>query len=257
MLDKNNNIRLIDFGFSQSFQSDDAKFVTSCGTPAYMSPEVIQGKPSGIEADIWSLGIILYEMVLGKRPFIGSATNILSNKIISTEPNYSGISDHRTNLLVHLLKKNPCERLKMNKIKNYYKLHEIRYDKFLSETLEIVMKKEVDIINYDLGDNVTKENKSLMMRLLSKEIMTDLIECLNQYIRKPADNKSDILMQIITVKKCGSAFLPNSTPRQEIQTSPRNRERRAFIQQHILNAQHAPIHQFAFTMSPKNANKSV
>lgn len=42
---------------------------TVIGTPHYMAPEVIEGKGYSLEADIWSLGIVLYEMVCGQLPF--------------------------------------------------------------------------------------------------------------------------------------------------------------------------------------------
>ncbi|MCA9140476.1 MAG: protein kinase [Planctomycetales bacterium] len=58
------------------------------GTPAYMSPEQIQGKNSHLDgrADLWSLGVILYELVTGKRPFQGNTFAELSDQILNRSP---------------------------------------------------------------------------------------------------------------------------------------------------------------------------
>ena len=69
LLDENNNIKLIDFGLSNSMK-DSLALKTACGSPNYAAPEIISGKAySGIEVDVWSCGVILYAMVCGSLPF--------------------------------------------------------------------------------------------------------------------------------------------------------------------------------------------
>lgn len=63
------NLKLIDFGLSNSMR-DSQVLKTACGSPNYAAPEIISGRCySGIEADIWSMGVILYAMVCGSLPF--------------------------------------------------------------------------------------------------------------------------------------------------------------------------------------------
>jgi serine/threonine protein kinase/Tfp pilus assembly protein PilF len=72
MIDKDGNARIMDFGIARSLR---AKGITESGvmigTPEYMSPEQVDGKEADQRADIYSLGVILYEMVTGRVPFEG------------------------------------------------------------------------------------------------------------------------------------------------------------------------------------------
>jgi serine/threonine protein kinase/Tfp pilus assembly protein PilF len=72
MIDKEGNGRIMDFGIARSLR---AKGITGSGvmigTPEYMSPEQVDGKEADQRADIYSLGVILYEMVTGRVPFEG------------------------------------------------------------------------------------------------------------------------------------------------------------------------------------------
>jgi serine/threonine protein kinase/tetratricopeptide (TPR) repeat protein len=72
MIDKEGNTRIMDFGIARSLE---AKGITGAGvmigTPEYMSPEQVEGKETDQRSDVYSLGIILYEMVTGRAPFEG------------------------------------------------------------------------------------------------------------------------------------------------------------------------------------------
>ncbi len=72
MIDKEGDVRIMDFGIARSLE---AKGITGAGvmigTPEYMSPEQVEGKETDQRSDIYSLGVILYEMVTGRVPFEG------------------------------------------------------------------------------------------------------------------------------------------------------------------------------------------
>lgn len=68
LLTANGNIMLCDFGVSARLNHNQSKRSTFIGTPYWMAPEVIQQSPYDTKADIWSLGITLYEMVVGAPP---------------------------------------------------------------------------------------------------------------------------------------------------------------------------------------------
>jgi serine/threonine protein kinase/Tfp pilus assembly protein PilF len=87
MIDRNGNARIMDFGIARSIK---AKGITSTGvmigTPEYMSPEQVEGKEVDQRSDIYSMGVILYELVTGRVPFEGDTPFSIGMKHKSEEP---------------------------------------------------------------------------------------------------------------------------------------------------------------------------
>jgi serine/threonine protein kinase len=120
LLDSHLNIRLIDFGLSQTFSRESPHLKTPCGSPAYVCPEIVRGQPYTQAADVWSAGILLYAMVIGELPFHDESVQKLLEKIISTEPNYpSTLSSALVDLLKRLLVKDPGHRITIEMIKQH------------------------------------------------------------------------------------------------------------------------------------------
>ena len=87
MIDKEGNVRIMDFGIARSLE---AKGITGAGmmigTPEYMSPEQVEGKEVDQRSDIYSLGVILYEMLTGRVPFEGDTAFTIGVKHKSEIP---------------------------------------------------------------------------------------------------------------------------------------------------------------------------
>ncbi|MFQ5696351.1 MAG: protein kinase, partial [Terriglobia bacterium] len=78
--------KIMDFGIARSLETDATKTGTLIGTPAYMSPEQAEGKPPDGRSDIYSLGLILYEMFTGQRAFHAETPIGLAMKQIQEAP---------------------------------------------------------------------------------------------------------------------------------------------------------------------------
>jgi serine/threonine protein kinase len=112
-------IKLTDFGFARNFQVDDL-FNTLCGTPLYMAPELLlpskdkSDKKYTTKVDLWSIGIILYEMLTGKIPSYSKSVAQLSTKLRDHDfklPYSIKVSPECRDLLEKLLVKDPINRI--------------------------------------------------------------------------------------------------------------------------------------------------
>ncbi|KAL8843568.1 MAG: hypothetical protein Q9170_000072 [Blastenia crenularia] len=112
LLDKNENVKLCDFGFTREYEGKMSYLQTFCGTVCYSAPEMLKGeKYAGEKVDVWSLGIILFALLTGELPFDDDNDMVTKHKILTTEPNYpeSMPSDAKV-LISQLLSKRPLIR---------------------------------------------------------------------------------------------------------------------------------------------------
>ncbi len=82
------------------------------GTAAYMAPEQARGKPVDKRADIWAFGVVLYEMVTGRRLFEGEDVSSILAAVIQSEPRWDGVPPRVRRLLESCLQKDPRRRLR-------------------------------------------------------------------------------------------------------------------------------------------------
>ena len=79
-------VKVVDFGIARLTSSSQTQTGALLGTLAYMSPEQLRGQHAGARADIWALGVVLYELIAYQRPFTGDNHGALLMSILQKEP---------------------------------------------------------------------------------------------------------------------------------------------------------------------------
>lgn len=112
LIGSNGRIKLCDFGFARAMSSNTIVLTSIKGTPLYMSPELVKEQPYDATSDLWSLGVILFELYVGQPPFYTNSIYSLINHIVKDPVKYpSDISKEFKSFLQGLLQKNPAKRL--------------------------------------------------------------------------------------------------------------------------------------------------
>ncbi|KAF9181842.1 hypothetical protein BGZ51_005144 [Haplosporangium sp. Z 767] len=135
LLSSEGHLVLVDFGLCKQNMTEDERAHTFCGTTEYLAPEIVKGTGYGKSVDWWSLGVLLFEMLVGTSPFADSRTEGTYHKILHQPvifpsgpglrvkgkglpstfntgcSNSTGISHNAQDLIQKLLDKNPKTRL--------------------------------------------------------------------------------------------------------------------------------------------------
>ncbi|KAH0604740.1 uncharacterized protein H6S33_006408 [Morchella sextelata] len=101
LLDARGHVKLVDFGFAKVV--GDRETYTLCGTPEYLSPEVIQSKGHGKAVDWWALGVLIYEMSCGFPPFYDNSPFAIYEKIVAGRISFPSLVPEETKDIVRKL----------------------------------------------------------------------------------------------------------------------------------------------------------
>jgi predicted Ser/Thr protein kinase len=118
LIARDGRVKVTDFGigkFTAGTTSDLTRSGTMLGSPAYMSPEQIRGDPIDGRSDLFSLGVVFYELLTGARPFPGESITTLVYQILHTEPRdplevRAGLPPSTREVMARLLAKQPGKR---------------------------------------------------------------------------------------------------------------------------------------------------
>jgi Tol biopolymer transport system component len=122
------HVKVLDFGLAKEFEApapavgnpsisptltiEGTLAGVILGTAAYMAPEQARGTMLDKRADIWSFGVVLYEMLTGKQPFAGATVSDTLAAVLKTEPDWEQVPPKVRRLIESCLKKDPKQRLR-------------------------------------------------------------------------------------------------------------------------------------------------
>lgn len=160
ILDEDAHIRIIDFGAATREESHLPPKKTS--PVAFLPPEVIRGKPSGMKVDSWQLGLILYFMACGCLPFRDTSAQILASRIVREDIIIPlALSRELSDLIMRLLAKDPCDRLDVDEAMTHPWVDSSRYsfytkDEFMTSLRWRVMPETTEEIDTDVIRDMIK-----------------------------------------------------------------------------------------------------
>ncbi len=150
LMDYDGHIKISDFGLSKLVDDSDDKTFTLCGTPQYLSPEILKNKGYDKTIDWWALGCIIYEMLTGVLPFHIPKGNKINPKIYEQSVNYPPeMSPDAIDLVKQLLNPNPKKRLGygdngVENIKQHKFFKGVNWNKYLNKEIKPPLIPQLD-----------------------------------------------------------------------------------------------------------------
>ena len=198
-------LKLIDFGFS-TFIKEGEKLTEMVGSPQYVAPEIIGIKRYDTKADMWSAGVVLYNMITGRQLFIGKSDEDTMKNILHGDINLdTHFKDyHAKNLGYNLLNRNPDERFSADQaktsmyIQNYINIGELPTQGVKFQPKEENIKNILTILNQQLDIKTDVWNMLLTYLDIGKikKIKEKLIDLIN--IKKNDTTTVDVSMGAMT-----------------------------------------------------------
>jgi serine/threonine protein kinase len=160
LLDKEGHLKLTDFGLSKIISEEDSnkRTFTICGTPEYLAPEVLSGSGYDKSVDWWSLGALMYEMLVGFSPFKENKRKLDLKVYAKPICQHQNISEKAYSLLQALLQVDPSKRIGSSirdseEIKNHPFFENINWASIFKKTIDPKFKPylqdENDLSNFD------------------------------------------------------------------------------------------------------------
>ena len=180
LINHNNILKLCDFGWSVYLHNN--KRVTFCGTVEYMAPEIVKNEGYDFSIDVWSLGVLLYELIHSHSPFVVKDLNInkIEKNILSKELRFKkGVSLECRDLIEKLLIKDAENRIKIGEI--YKHPFVLKYINMIENYIKIPkMIYKQNSNNNNVLKNATKKEKEKESKKISK-IFNEIRESFSEF----------------------------------------------------------------------------
>ena len=159
LISSDGHIKLADFGLAKENVTNDIPNKTFCGSPQYLSPEMLSKEGTTKASDIYGIGAILYESICGNPPFYTQDQNLMFQNISENKLEFQVFfSEEIKDLLKKMLDKDPKKRIGINNDKSDLKNHEFFKDINWDDIANKKINPPCDMVNvreeYDLIEKV-------------------------------------------------------------------------------------------------------
>ncbi len=168
MINNENMVKVMDFGLAKLKDEAGLTKTGTAGTIAYMAPEQLQGFEIDTRTDIWSFGVVMYEMLTGQLPFKGEYESAMMYSIVNVEP--EPMKD-----VPEELEKTVCKALVKNLDSRYQNIDELLQElKKMPSSVAISEKQEKSIVVLPFVNMSPDPKQEYFSDGLTEEIITDL-----------------------------------------------------------------------------------
>lgn len=138
--------KLADFGWSA--HSPHNRRITTCGTPDYLPPEIVNHKEYNQKVDNWCIGVLAYELLTGHPPFESTEKDTTYKRILKLDFSFpSYVSEHARDFIRKLIVLDPSKRLSLSEVSNHPWIKSV--DNYtVTKSLYICLYNTVPIIIY-------------------------------------------------------------------------------------------------------------
>ncbi len=207
LLDKELNPKICDFGWTTKVQKNESR-LTFCGTYEYMAPEIFENDEYNKSVDIWSLGILLYEMFHLQSPFAGkSAFKIYRNIVEEKISLKRNLDSDAVDLILKLLRNDPKKRPNIQQLLKHAfvkKTIRMRQPPLTSRRYKKSKRKDKQkFLKKDLGQSNLKISKSQLKKAFKKKpkakkecsidsVIPELIQSMEEIILDDEEFEQDL-----------------------------------------------------------------
>ena len=208
LLNSEGHIKICDFNLSKMNIGENDRAPSFCGSPLYLSPEMLDKKGVNFKADIYQLGLLIYEILVGHTAYKIDKLDILYDNISHNRINFNvpGLDNVTTDLLQKILKKLPEQRLTIKEIKEHVYFNDVNWDDVYNKKCgDIIVKKKY--VKKNIFENYEQERENLKNieeiiekcdnytilngKVTWKEIKKDIKRPMRNFIKKFYYNKNE------------------------------------------------------------------
>ena len=211
LLNEGGRVLLADYGWSNFNVEGDVR-KTFCGTPEYIAPEMLMKKGHDTRVDIWSIGILMFELLSGYSPFVAKSNQELYQNIRKLKIQWhKDMPPFAKNLISKILKLNPLDRPSFDEILNH---QWFKNTKMIKPLLENKMKNNKDLLAFHMMNGCNDElleKINNLLKLSGKDAdntnAKSIVE--NAHEKEEVTKKKNIVKNIQNIQKEAAPQIQN------------------------------------------------